>query len=246
MGGNYCLYLDESGNHGLTEINPQSPIFLLCGILISGANYIEFREDLNKIKRHFWGDKSVIFHSRDIRKCQKEFQILLDYEVKVEFYRQLNACIAKAKYTIITSVINKDNYIKRYGTLSNDVYELCLSFIIERSIFYLDDIYRKNKSVDIIIEKRGKKEDRILGEHFQKLMSRGTGYVSAERLSKYGMNITFKSKKDNINGLQLADLLAYPISTFAIDKNRANPAFDIFKDKFYFKNGKRYGFKMFP
>lgn len=246
MAGNYCLYLDESGNHGLTEINPQSPIFLLCGILISEENYKEFRESLNEIKRKFWGDKSVIFHSRDIRKCQKEFQILLDLDVKAEFYKQLNACISKAKYTIITSVINKDNYIKRYGTLSNDVYEMCLSFIIERAVFYLDDIYFKSKKIDIIIEKRGTKEDRRLGEHFQKLMSRGTGYVTADRLKKYGMNISFRSKKENINGLQLADLVAYPISTYAIDKNRANPAFDIFKDKFYFKNGRRYGFKMFP
>lgn len=246
MAGKYCLYLDESGNHGLTEINPQSPIFLLCGILISESSYLAFRNDLNTIKRNFWGDKSVIFHSRDIRKCDKEFQILLDLGIKGEFYKQLNECISKAKFTIITSVINKDNYIKRYGTLSNDVYEMCLSFIIERAVFYLDDIHDKNKCLDIVIEKRGKKEDKRLEEHFQKLMSRGTGYVTADRLKKYNLNITFRSKKENINGLQLADLIAYPISTYAIDQNRANPAFDVFKDKFYFKNGRRYGFKMFP
>lgn len=83
-------------------------------------------------------------------------------------------------------------------------------------------------------------------EHFQRLMSRGTGYVSAERLETLKMKITFKDKKENSNGLQMADLLAYPIARYVIDKERANPAFDLIEPKFYKRGGKRYGLKIFP
>ena len=102
-----------------------------------------------------------------------------------------------------------------------------------------------NKEV-IIIERRGKKEDKKLEEHFQRLLARGTGYVLPQRLKEYQLKITFKSKKENINGLQLADLIAYPIARYVIEPNRANPAFEQIESKIYTKNRRRYGLKIFP
>ncbi len=121
-----------------------------------------------------------------------------------------------------------------------------MSFIIERTIFSLDEVNDDAKQLSIIIEKRGKKEDRKLAEHFQKLLARGTGYVSAERLKEVNVKIQFSDKKENINGLQLCDLLAYPIARYVINKNRANPAFEVLESKIYQKGGKRYGLKIFP
>lgn len=242
----YYLFLDESGDHGLTQINPQSSVFLLCGILFREDSYEMFRQRINDIKKYFWNTIEVIFHSRDIRKCDKEFSILLDYNTKSEFYQMLNDCIGKSGYSVFVSAIRKDEYIKRFGKLSNDVYELSLSFIIERVIFKLDEIYHVNNKLDIVIEQRGKKEDTKLKEHFQRLMARGTGYVSAERLNKCGMTINFRSKKQNINGLQIADLIAYPCASFVKEPKRANPAYNIFSDKIYSKAGRKYGFKIYP
>lgn len=65
-------------------------------------------------------------------------------------------------------------------------------------------------------------------------------------MKRYGMKISFRDKRDNINGLQLADLIAYPIARYVIDKKRANPAFDELSPKLYLKGNKRYGLKMFP
>jgi len=242
----YYLFIDESGDHGLTTLSPDFPVFLLCGVLMSEVAYFAIRDEFNRIKAEFWKNKQVIFHSRDIRKCEKEFQILFDMELKAAFYNQLNGCIANGQYTVIASAIRKDNYIKKFGRLSNDVYELALSFMIERSVFYLDGIKLPNKSLQIVIEKRGKKEDKKLDEHFQRLMARGTGYVDAQRLRDINLNIHFRDKKENINGLQLADLVAYPTARYVIDPKRANPAFDIVAPKIYSKNGKRYGLKIFP
>ena len=168
----YYLFIDESGDHGLVKLDASFPVFLLCGMLTSEENYVAIRAEINSIKHSFWGEKEVILHSRDIRKCEKEFQILFDLALKSEFYERINKVIEESKYRILASAINKAKYIKTYGKLSNDVYELALSFIIERAIFSLDEVKGVNKHLEIIIEKRGKKEDKKLEEHFQRLIAR--------------------------------------------------------------------------
>ncbi len=242
----YYLFIDESGDHGLTKLDPSFPVFLLCGLLTSEENYSKIRERINALKQTFWKNKSVILHSRDIRKCDKEFQILFDLELKSKFYEELNSIMENSNYRLLASAINKEKYIKTYGKLSNDVYELSLSFLIERAIFSLDEVKNTPKTLEINIEKRGKKEDKKLEEHFQRLLSRGTAYVSSERLKEVQTKISFKDKKENINGLQLADLTAYPIARYVIEPKRANPAFEKLENKIYAKNGKRYGLKIFP
>jgi len=242
----YYLFMDESGDHGLTILNPDFPVFLLCGILMTEDEYSSFSSEIDQLKLSIWKGKQVILHSRDIRKCEKEFQVLFDLEIKKTFYSQLNRIISSGNYSVIASAIQKDVYIKKYGRLSNDVYELALSFIIERSIFYLDDIIDENKQLEIIIEKRGKKEDKRLEEHFQRLLARGTYYVKPHRFNNYRIMISFNAKKDNINGLQLADLIAYPIARYVMEPDRSNPSFDIFENKIYSKRGKRHGLKIFP
>lgn len=242
----YYLFLDESGDHGLTRIDPQFPIFVLCGVLISQAEYENLKTKIAALKTKFWGEKKVILHSRDIRKCDKEFAILLDGEVKKFFYEELNQIIEETPYEVIASAIDKDKYLKRYGLLNNNVYQISLSFIVERSIFCLDSKNTNSKKLTIGIEKRGKKEDNELKAHFQKLLQVGTYFVSSDRISSYQTSIHFKDKKEDIVGLQISDLVAYPIARHILDPERANPAFDLVEQKFYRRGTRVYGMKVFP
>ena len=241
----YHLFIDESGDHGLHNVDPNFPVFLLCGILYREDEYFNARDQVNVIKKKHWGNKDVILHSRDIRKCEKEFQILFDLDIKKDFIESINEVIANTSYTVLASAIDKHKYVKKFGKLSNDVYELALSFIIERAIYKLDET-KDCTTLNIVVECRGKKEDKKLDEHFQRLLARGTGYVKPDRLSKINTKIYFRDKKKNINGLQLADLVAYPCARYVIDPKRANPAFDVLAPKIYNKYGKRYGLKIFP
>jgi hypothetical protein len=85
-----------------------------------------------------------------------------------------------------------------------------------------------------------------LSEHYNDVYSRGTYFVKPERIASYNARLRFISKRDNINGLQLADLIAYPIARNMIEPKRANLAFEVFENKFYSDGGKRYGLKQFP
>lgn len=242
----YYVFLDESGDHGLNNIDPDFPVFVLCGVVISQDNYEEVSNWFDEIKEHFWGNMRVIFHSRDIRKCDKEFKILLDYDVKSDFYKRLDRCIISANYSVITSVIDKDKFLKKYGKLQTDVYGIALSFIVERTVFYLDSVKGGASSIELVIEARGKKEDSQLKSHLDTLSRKGTYYIKPERIRAYGMTYSFMEKYKNINGLQLSDLIAYPVARYAMDKDRANPAFEIIKPKIYSRGLKMFGFKTFP
>ncbi len=242
----YSIFLDESGEHGLVNINEDFPVFVLCGFLIEDNNYEKVRTEINQIKNELWDDKKVIFHSRDIRKCEKEFVVLFDNVKKERFYSFLNSVFSTNEYYLVASAINKLNYVIKYGKLGNDVYEIALSFLVEKTMEILIEKYNDDFELRMIIEKRGKKEDQQLSEHLQKIKIRGSSKITAECYSKHIKEISFKQKTENINGLQLADLAAYPIARYVIDKDRANPAFDILKEKIYNKKGYLEGIIIYP
>lgn len=241
----YCFFIDESGDHGLTKIDTDFPVFLLCGVLIKKEDYEIVRQAINILKHSIWGNKEVIFHSRDIRKCEKEFQKLFDLGIKKYFYEELNKIIAGSSYTIIASAIQKDRFIGKFGKLQDDVYEVALSFVIEQAIMALNGM-EAEANLSIVIEKRGKREDKQLDDHFQRITGKGTGKLTAEEVAKCNPTFTFKNKKENINGLQLADLVAYPIARYVIEPNRANPAFDVLEPKIYRTNGGLDGLRIYP
>lgn len=242
---NYSFFIDESGDHGLTKIDTDFPVFLLCGVLIKTEDYEVVRQATNTLKHSIWGNKEVIFHSRDIRKCEKEFQKLFDLELKAYFYTELNKIIANSPYTIIASAIQKDHFIEQFGKLQDDVYEVALSFVIEQAVIALKEM-DKEATLSIVIEKRGKREDKQLDDHFQRILGKGTGKLNADEIAACYPTFTFKNKRENINGLQLADLVAYPIARYVIEPNRANPAFEVLEPKIYRTNGGMDGFRIYP
>lgn len=134
----YYLFLDECGDQNLTSFDPSFPIFTLCGIIVSQEQLDIITEKINTLKKEFWGDKKVILHSRDIRKCQNGFEIFFDLDVKRQFYEQINEILKENMYVIVCCSILKEPYIRQYGRL-NDVYGQSLSYIMERTVFYLDN-----------------------------------------------------------------------------------------------------------
>lgn len=242
----YYLFLDECGDPSLSTFNPSFPIFTLCGVLMSEEGLEKIEEKIRSIKREFWGDKKIILHSRDIRKCEKGFEVLFDIEIKARFYELLNKVLGSDEYKIIACSILKEPYIRRYGKL-NDVYAQSLSFIMERAVFYLDDVCKdKQAELKTIIEKRGKKEDKALATYYDALLSKGTYWVSAQRIKNYFKSFEMRMKKDDVIGLQVADLVAYPITRHIMDEGIVNLAYDVIKDNIYSKGGKLYGLKIFP
>ena len=243
----YYLFIDECGDQNLANFDPNFPIFTLCGIIVSEEMRDKLDLQISQLKQELWGDKKIILHSRDIRKCQNGFEILFDLQIKEYFYRRINEILGQeGVYTIICCSILKEPYIRQYGKL-NDVYAQSLSFLIERSVFYLDSIKGEDKiDLSIIAEKRGKKEDKNLYEYFISLLSKGTYWVTSERLKNYFDEFIFKGKKEDINCLQIADLVAYPVTRHILDPDEVNFSFEIIKGNLYYEGDRVRGLKVIP
>ena len=245
MADNFVLYLDECGDQNLSSFDPQFPIFTLCGVVVSEEQDELLADRINSLKRDIWNNTNIILHSRDIRKCQNGFEVLFDLEVKKRFIESVNAISGDDIYIIICCAILKESYIRQYGKL-NDVYGLSLSYIMERVVFYLDSVGKDNIELRTVIERRGKKEDKSLLNYYNQLLDRGTYWVSVERMRKYFKRFDMRWKSENIVGLQVADLVAYPITRHVLNPNGVNLAYDVLKKNIYQVDGKMYGMKVFP
>ena len=89
-------------------------------------------------------------------------------------------------------------------------------------------------------------EDKTLLDYYNELLDRGTYFVNEKRLKKYFKTFQFKDKRDDIIGLQITDLVAYPITRFVLDKDAVNLSFEIIKDKIYAQNNIMHGLKIHP
>ncbi len=242
---NYYLYLDECGDQNLTNFDPSFPVFTLCGIIISEEKQNVLEEQINALKLRIWNSKQIIFHSRDIRKCQNGFENLFDLSLKEDFYVSVNRILEQDIYVIVCCGILKEPYIRQYGRM-NDVYGLSLSYIMERTVFYLDDLKDEDIFLTTIVERRGKKEDKALFDYYNRILDTGTYWVKANRIKKYFKRFEMKWKKENVVGLQVADLIAYPITRHMLNNDGVNYAYDVVKGNIYHKDEKLYGLKVFP
>ena len=100
---NYHLYIDECGDQNLEAFSPTFPIFTLCGILVRDDLVPQLEGQVRALKQEFWGNRQIILHSRDIRKCQNGFEVLFDLDVKRRFYESINQLLGqRGVYVIVT------------------------------------------------------------------------------------------------------------------------------------------------
>lgn len=241
----YKLYLDECGDQNLTSFDPQFPIFTLCGIIVSEEQDIALEEKINNLKTTIWNNTNIILHSRDIRKCQNGFEVLFDLDVKKKFLEMTNEILGEDLYVIICCAILKEPYIRQFGKV-NDVYGQSLSYIMERTVFFLDSLEEENIELNTIIERRGKREDKSLLSYYNQVLDRGTYWVDGKRMKKYFKEFDMKWKMENIIGLQIADLVAYPITRHILNPTGVNLPYDILKKNIFKLDGKLLGIRVFP
>jgi hypothetical protein len=240
----YIIFVDESGDHGLKNIDPAYPVFVLCFCIFNKQDYSTIATPaLNNFKFKYFGHPEIILHSHDIRKQKRPFEVLTNKEIRIPFLNELTGLIKDIPFTLITTAILKEKLRERYQTPENP-YEIALQFCMERAFYFLQNHQQHEALTDVIIERRGADEDRSLELVFRRVCD-GANYKGQHlNLSPF-----FVDKKSNSVGLQIADLCAYPVGKKIIRPQQENVAYQILEPKFY-KNkwGKKegWGFKTFP
>jgi len=225
--GDYIVYADESGDHSLTSVNPQYPVFVLAFCLVHKPTYVNsIVPALQRLKFEFWGHDSVVLHGHEIRKSQGDFNILLNANTRTKFFERLNGVIEAADFTIIAAVIDKQRHIERYAE-PKDPYEIALVFCMERLQRSLLERGQADRKTYVQVECRGAAEDAKLELEFRRICD-GQNAVGPMP----NLDIRFVDKKHNSTGLQLADLVAHPIGRHAIKADQPNRAYDILEPNF--------------
>lgn len=239
------VYLDETGDHSLELVDKDFPLFALAMFVCEESTYNQkIVPAVNQFKMDYFGHESIIIHSRDIRKAQKDFGFLTNQQKREEFYVRLNQIMSDAEYNLIVSVIRKQEHKDKYGLNAENPYDLAMMFAMERLLPLLED--RKQDKVYLVAESRGKKEDDDLMLSFLRIANQGTNYIEAERFKKIDFKLKFVPKMMNVVGTQLADLAAYPIARHVLNHQKQNPAYEIVKKKIYKGRGSIFGLKIFP
>lgn len=169
-------------------------------------------------------------------------------KLKAEFYKDLNNILGNFNYKIIATGVNKEEHIKRYGRSAKNIYGLSLSFIVERLIFCLSSLDKKG-IVKIRVERRGEKEDKMLLADFNSMMDKGTYYVTSDKLREKIVEFKFYLKRENVIGLQIADLCAYPLARHLLNPKEPYIPFKVIEKKIYCNKKGEYegwGLKIFP
>lgn len=69
------LFLDESGDHNLTAIDPQHPIFVLGGIIVDEEYaFNEMTRKLNAFKEEIFGTNNITLHTADFTRQKNGFE----------------------------------------------------------------------------------------------------------------------------------------------------------------------------
>jgi len=240
----YIVYVDESGDHGLKTIDPNYPIFVLAFCIFKKTDYWQqIVPSLQAFKFRHFGHDQVILHETDIRRDRGDFSCLKTKEMKDNFLSELTQIIEGSMFTLVATVIKKENHRKRYHE-PNNPYHIALGFGLERVFNFLNSQQASQNITHIVVEKRGKLEDDELELEFRRICS-GSNY----HRYPYPFELIFADKKSNSSGLQFADLIARPVGLNILKPEQENRAFDALRLKFY-SNGygaiKGWGLKCFP
>ena len=240
----YIIYVDESGDHGLTSIDPAYPIFVLAFCIFHKQNYAEHViPALQKFKFKHFGHDMVVLHEREIRKDKGIFNFLNTRAKKDNFLAELCEIVQEAPFTLIASVIKKDALNHQYVHPGNP-YHLAVAFCLERAYKLVKGKRQTDKITHVVFEKRGSREDNDLELEFRRV---------CDGANRFGIHlpfdIVFASKKINSGGLQFADLVARPVGLSVLRPDQDNRAFNVLKEKFYCDkhgNWDEWGLKCFP
>ena len=226
----YIVFVDESGDHGIEKIDSEYPIFVLTCCVFEKQHYCDVvLPALSKFKMKYWGNDTVILHEADIRRQKNEqYNILKNPDIRESFMQDLSSLMEKLEFFHITTIIDKNKITGKYK--EKNTYDISLLFCLER--IHKNLTLSKDEQVDIIIEKRGKREDYELILEFKRIISgKPSTFNTVKKMDDVNFNLVMQDKKANIAGLQIADLIARPIGLNFLRPNQTNQAYEIIKGK---------------
>ncbi|WP_434930708.1 DUF3800 domain-containing protein [Shewanella sp. HL-SH5] len=244
----FVVYVDESGDHSLTSIDKDYPVFVLAFCIFYKGHYLaKVVPELQQLKFDYFGHDLVILHEHEIRKEKGDFTLFKTRDEKNVFMGRLSNIIDSSNFILASCVIEKHKMPNKDD--GQNPYHIALKHCLETLFDFVTEKGQQTLETHVIVERRGAKEDDELELEFRRI---------CDGDNRYQKDLPFKirmaAKTSNSAGLQLADLVARPIGRHVINPAQANQAFDVLRAKFYCEGGRKmvgngydqWGLKHFP
>lgn len=210
------LYLDESGEHNPSTSSADYPIFILGGI-IADQGYASgpLTDKLNNLKREFFGTTEIVLHTADIARNRNGFESLKDGNCRSRFYGRLNQLMVELQYSVVACVIRKDTPAFREFSV-RDLYLVCFEKLVE---LFCEEIGEVRDGGVIVAERRASRPlDQALEREWLNLRANGVEAIPGSAVANRILALSLRAKRDNIAGLQMADLVISPIGRHLLGK----------------------------
>jgi hypothetical protein len=232
----YIFYMDDFGTRTTCKgsTNASSPAhelsFALGGVIIASEDVHALSDNLKAFCEK-WGVPSL--HGNKIRSGKGKFGFLkTDQEKKAAFFVDLDCLVLDDRLIAHACVVcrpgYRDRYLEKYRVGTRwDMSKTAFDISVERAAKLA---MQDGRSLDVVYERTGVKEDRLLEGYFADLKTSGTGFCT-QNSEQYGpltgeqftdhLNVIWPDGKGNPL-LQLADLVVHPVSHVTCGKkNRA-------------------------
>ena len=195
------LSIDESGK---ASYNHPSDIFTLSGIVIPEKYKPKIDRQIRKLKKKFFKDEEIVFHSRDMSRKKGPFHILQNPKIETAFWSEYISILNNPVISVIFIITNKNN-AKSKAWQPKTILERSYKRILEYFVKGLKKDYQGK-----IITESDPTQDLLLikaHNHFQ-----GIG-TNDKRISAYDYRNTITSlslvnKMNQDADVQIADSLA--------------------------------------
>jgi hypothetical protein len=149
----YIIYVDESGEHGLKNIDINYPIFVLSFCCFRIEDYINKAVPQIKLKFNYFGHDKAILHERKVRKQGGAFKFLRkNRSLREEFLSDISNLVTRIPFHIFGVVIDKTRLNSQYHNPFNP-YHLGIRFGLERLLKYLLKKEQEGKEVHVLFER---------------------------------------------------------------------------------------------
>lgn len=216
----YRLYVDEVGNSDIASSkDPNHRYLSLTGVILE-LEYVATTvfPAIEHLKAQYFSshpDEPVILHRKELLNKKHPFELLRDEEVERAFNASLLDILQTLDYNVITVTIDKQEHQQRYNVWQYEPYHYCLTVMVERYVAWLKTLSAVG---DVMAESRGGNEDKRLKASFERVYGEGSAYTASEVYDTHltSKQLKVKPKSNNIAGLQLADIIAYPSYRLAL------------------------------
>lgn len=195
MINNYkILSIDESGK---ASFEHASKLFVLSAVLIKEDFRSKLDTKIRKLKKKFFKDEEIVFHSRDMFRKKGQFSLLRDTKNETLFWSEFISILNNDEISLIFIITDKQK-ARKLGWQPKTV--------LKRSYFRLTELFltnlTKDQSKGKIIAESDPSQDLFLMEAHAGLQSLNQNYRNSVT------SISFVKKTNLDPDVQIADALA--------------------------------------